>query len=74
MLRAIIIDDEPKGRSILQQLIALHAPQLNIVAMAANADEGLEIIDSYKPDVVFLDVEMPEVQKLSYIYRIIKKC
>jgi len=59
MLRAIIIDDEPKGRSILQQLIALHAPQLNIVGMAANANEGLEIIDTHKPDVVFLDVEMP---------------
>ena len=59
MLRAIIIDDEPKGRSILQQLIALHAPQLSIVGVAANADEGLKIIDSHKPDVVFLDVEMP---------------
>lgn len=59
MLRAIIIDDEPKGRSILQQLIALHAPQLTIVGLAANADEGLKIIDSHKPDVVFLDVEMP---------------
>ncbi len=59
MLRVIIIDDEPKGRSILQQLIALHAQQLTVVGMAANADEGLALIDSYKPDVVFLDVEMP---------------
>ena len=59
MLRAIIIDDEPKGRSILQQLLTLHAPQLNIVGIAANADEGLKIIDTHKPDVVFLDVEMP---------------
>ena len=59
MLRAIIIDDEPKGRSILQQLIALHAPQLTVVGMAANADDGLALIDSHKPDVVFLDVEMP---------------
>jgi two-component system, LytTR family, response regulator len=59
MLRAIIIDDEPKGRSILQQLLASHAPQLNIVGIAATADEGLKIIDSHKPDVVFLDVEMP---------------
>ena len=59
MLRAAIIDDEPKGRSILQQLLALHAPQLNVVGIASNADEGLKIIDTYKPDVVFLDVEMP---------------
>ncbi|MGG9961550.1 LytR/AlgR family response regulator transcription factor [Ferruginibacter sp. SUN106] len=59
MLRAIIIDDEPRGRSILQQLLALHAPQLNIVGIASNADEGLQIIDTHKPDIVFLDVEMP---------------
>ncbi len=59
MLRAVIIDDEPKGRSILRQLLALHAPQLSIIGIAANADEGLKIIDTHKPDVVFLDVEMP---------------
>ena len=59
MLRAIIIDDEPKGRSILKQLITMHAPQLAVVGIAANADEGLALIDSHKPDVVFLDVEMP---------------
>jgi two-component system LytT family response regulator len=59
MLRVIIIDDEPKGRSILQQLITLHAPQLYISGIATNADEGLALIDSHNPDVVFLDVEMP---------------
>ncbi|MGC4101721.1 LytR/AlgR family response regulator transcription factor [Ferruginibacter sp.] len=59
MLKAIIIDDEPKGRSILQQLLTLHAPQLHIAGIAANADEGLLLIDSHKPDIVFLDVEMP---------------
>ncbi|MEO6820918.1 MAG: LytTR family DNA-binding domain-containing protein [Ginsengibacter sp.] len=59
MLRAIIIDDEPKGRSILKQLIVLHAPELNIIGIAENADEGLHLIDTCKPDVVFLDIEMP---------------
>ncbi|MEP6676914.1 MAG: LytTR family DNA-binding domain-containing protein [Ferruginibacter sp.] len=59
MLRAIIIDDEPKGRSILQQLLAQHAPQIRVQAIAANAEEGLLLIDEYKPEVVFLDVEMP---------------
>jgi two-component system LytT family response regulator len=59
MLRSIIIDDEPKGRSILQQLITLHTPQLQVAGIAASADEGLKLIDSHNPDVVFLDVEMP---------------
>ena len=59
MLTAIIIDDEPKGRSILQQLLLQHAPQVRVQALAANADEGLQLIDTYHPSVVFLDVEMP---------------
>ena len=59
MLKAIIIDDEPKGRSILQQLLALHAPKITVVSTAANAEEGLKLIDLHNPDVVFLDIEMP---------------
>jgi len=59
MLKAIIIDDEPKGRNILLQLITLHFPQVKVVATGASADEGLNLIDMHKPDVVFLDVEMP---------------
>jgi two-component system LytT family response regulator len=37
----------------------LHAPQLQVAGIAASADEGLKLIDSHNPDVVFLDVEMP---------------
>jgi two-component system LytT family response regulator len=59
MMKAIIIDDEPRGRNILQQLISQHFPQLKVVATAAGADEGIKRIDTWKPDVVFLDVEMP---------------
>ncbi|MEO7308991.1 MAG: LytTR family DNA-binding domain-containing protein [Chitinophagaceae bacterium] len=59
MLKAIIIDDEPKGRNILQQLLLNHCPAIHVLALAANADEGLKLIDLYKPHVIFLDVEMP---------------
>ena len=59
MIKAVIIDDEPKGRNILQQLIAVHCKELEVVATAENADEGLLQIDLHNPHVVFLDVEMP---------------
>jgi two-component system LytT family response regulator len=59
MMKAIIIDDEPKGRNILLQLLTQHFPQIKVVASAAGADEGIRRIDAWKPDVVFLDVEMP---------------
>lgn len=58
-MKAIIIDDEPKGRNILLQLLTQHFPQIKVVATAAGADEGIRRIDAWKPDVVFLDVEMP---------------
>ena len=59
MLKAIIIDDEPRGRNILQQLITMHCKDVTVEATAGNADDGLEYIDIHKPDVIFLDVEMP---------------
>jgi two-component system LytT family response regulator len=59
MIKAIIIDDEPKGRNILQQLLLTHFNDINILATAENANEGLQKIDIHKPDVIFLDVEMP---------------
>lgn len=58
MLKAILIDDEPKGRNLLQQLLQ-PIPQIDVVAVAGNAEEGLKKIDQYRPDVVFLDIEMP---------------
>jgi two-component system LytT family response regulator len=58
-MKAIIIDDEPKGRNILMQLLNQNFPQIKVAATAASADEGIKQIDAWKPDVVFLDVEMP---------------
>jgi two-component system LytT family response regulator len=58
-MKAIIIDDEPKGRNILLQLISEHFSHIKVVATAAGADEGIMRIETHKPDVVFLDVEMP---------------
>src|ERR1700761_3758772 len=58
-MKAIIIDDEPRGRNILLQLINQHFHQIKVVATASGADEGIRLIDNWKPEVVFLDVEMP---------------
>jgi two-component system, LytTR family, response regulator len=59
MLKAIIIDDEPRGRNILLELINQHFDDIKVVATASGADEGIKRIDTLHPDVVFLDVEMP---------------
>jgi two-component system LytT family response regulator len=58
MIRAIIIDDERLARNELKKLLAEH-PEVEIVAEAANAVEGLEKIEQMNPDLIFLDIQMP---------------
>lgn len=60
MLKAIIIDDEERARKILEALISEHHDRFEIVARCANVPEGVLAINEHNPDVVFLDVEMPE--------------
>ncbi|MBS1747364.1 MAG: response regulator transcription factor [Bacteroidetes bacterium] len=59
MIRAIIVDDELKGRNLLNELIANRFPDIAIVALAKNADEGIQSIEKFNPDLVFLDINMP---------------
>jgi len=57
--KAIVIDDEAKARRIMQSLIESECPQLEIVDMAEDALAGVKSIQKHKPDIVFLDIEMP---------------
>ncbi len=58
MIRAIIIDDERLARNELKKLL-LDFPEIEVIAEAANAAEGVEKIDSLNPDLIFLDIQMP---------------
>ena len=57
-MRAIIIDDERLARTELRKLLQ-DFPEVEVVDEAANADEGINKIDSLQPDLVFLDIQMP---------------
>jgi two-component system LytT family response regulator len=59
MLKAIIIDDELKGRIALRQKIADYCSGIEVVGEAATGEEGIETIRRFEPQVVFLDIEMP---------------
>jgi DNA-binding LytR/AlgR family response regulator len=56
---ALIADDEPLLREQLERLLSQAWPELVIVAQARNGREAIELFDSHKPDVCFLDVQMP---------------
>jgi two-component system LytT family response regulator len=55
---AIIIDDERLARNELKKMLALH-PEIEVIGEAANADEGLNLINELNPDLILLDVQMP---------------
>lgn len=58
MWRTIIVDDEAKGRqSLIKMLQLLHAP-VEIVAEAASVETAVALIDSHKPQLVFLDIQL----------------
>lgn len=68
-MKAIIIDDEKKGREILKSLIESYCKEVEIIAQASSAEEGYELIQKLEPDVIFLDVEMPNGDGFSLLER-----
>ncbi len=59
ILRAVIVDDEQDAVSFIESIAREYCPEIEIVGKAFSAIEGIEVIGREKPDLVFLDVEMP---------------
>jgi two-component system LytT family response regulator len=59
MIKAILIDDEKHCRETLSIQLERYCPEVQLLAQCSSAAEGLQAIAKYKPEVVFLDVEMP---------------
>lgn len=57
-MKSLIIDDEAPARSRLRRLLAAH-PQIEIIGEAHDGLEALEQIERSRPDLIFLDVQMP---------------
>jgi len=68
-LRAVIIDDEPLARSNLAVLLA-RDPAISIAGQYGSAEDALAALPDARPDIVFLDVEMPECDGFELLERI----
>jgi len=60
LYKALIVDDEEHCRDALQRAIGHYCPQLKIIGKASNVAQARELLFEHKPDILFLDVEMPE--------------
>jgi two-component system, LytTR family, response regulator len=60
MIQAIIIDDEPLARLIVKEYLQDY-PQVSLAQECSDGFEGLKAIQQHKPDLIFLDIQMPKI-------------
>jgi two-component system LytT family response regulator len=65
-MKALIVDDERLARKELIQMLEVYE-RIEVIGEAQNADEAHEILQSEKPDVLFLDIHMPEVDGFEFL-------
>ena len=70
MLKSIIIDDEPKNNRILRTLLQSYCPQINVTAEATDFEQAFSIIENEKPELLFLDIEMPYGNAFDFLEKI----
>lgn len=58
-IRSIIVDDEQSARDVLENLLVRFCPNVEVLDKCNNVEQAVERIKELKPDVVFLDIEMP---------------
>ena len=71
-LRVLIVDDEPLARQELQYLLE-SSGKVEVVGLGSNGIEAVELVRTHKPDVVFLDVQMPGLDGFGVLKKLLEK-
>lgn len=70
MIKCVLVDDEKDALEMMEWLLKTYCPEADIVAMCNTAEMGIEAISNHKPDVVFLDIEMPRMNGFDMLEQI----
>jgi len=70
MINAIIIDDERNSIEMLEWLLANYCPDVRVLATSNSPEEGIQFIQKLKPDLLFLDIEMPKMNGFDLLEKI----
>lgn len=69
-MKAILVDDERNALEMLEWMLQKNCPEVEIIAMCDSPLDGLEKIKALKPDVIFLDIEMPQLNGFDLLERL----
>lgn len=72
-MRVLVVDDSAFMRRAMTQMLTSD-PHIEVVGTGRNGKEGLELAKSLQPDVITMDIEMPEMDGLTALRRIMKEC
>lgn len=61
LFKAIVIDDEPAARRLMQSLLQDYRDVVEVIGEASNGREAITKIESLRPDLIFLDIQMPDL-------------
>jgi two-component system LytT family response regulator len=65
-IKVLIVDDEPLARDRIREMLKEH-PEVEVIAEARNGQEAIEAVANQNPDLVFLDVQMPDLDGFSVL-------
>jgi two-component system LytT family response regulator len=69
-MKAILIDDEQNALEMLEWMLQKHCPDVTILAMCSSPLDGIQKIQELKPDLIFLDIEMPQLNGFDLLARL----
>jgi two-component system LytT family response regulator len=73
LFKAIVIDDEPAARRLMKNLLQEHNDVVEIIAEANDGKEAIEKIERLKPDLIFLDIQMPDLTGFEVIEQLTER-
>jgi len=72
-VKIVVVEDEISSRNGLVNMIPKLDPSYEVVGMAADGKEGLEVVSQVRPDLIIMDIEMPEMDGLAMLERLREK-
>jgi two-component system, LytTR family, response regulator len=73
VFKTIVIDDEPAARRLMKSLLQEYNDVVDVIAEAGSGREAIEKIEELKPDLIFLDIQMPDFTGFEVIERLTQK-